>query len=406
MHIQEIFNAIYVNHVYEYLVINRNLKIIEYSDKVFELCVHDSINCKNMHLTDAVPELYGLEEEIEKIFTGENTIFTLPYILKEHHQYVHIHIHPGREKEVHADKKYRYETIIILFENITHMAIAQQSLIQERNEKTLLLEELSFKNDQLKDFNEHMQSLVNREIKNNLEKQKLLELKSRHSQMGEMIGMITHQWKQPLNVINLIVNVLKINLQKKSLKQEEVEKKLDDILKQIKYMDQTVSDFQNFFNPFKEKIIFNLYGTIKTIIELVKYEYIHKNIALELHGNKKIMAYGYPNEFNQVIVSLLKNAKDAFMEKPHPKMQITITISEKEGAPQVTVEDNAGGIPKEIIENIFDLYMTTKQEGSGLGLNLAKNMIENNMQGEISVRNTERGALFSISLPPPPPLEN
>jgi len=402
MHIQEIFNAIYANHVYEYLVIDQNLKIIEYSDKVFNMCLQDSIDCKDMYLTSVVPELYGMEDEIEKIFNGEKDVFTLPYIFKNPNQYVHIHIHPGRKDEEAKNKKARYESVIILFENITHMATTQQSLIQERNEKTLLLDELSRKNDQLKIFNEHMQTLVDEEIKKNLEKQKLLELKSRHSQMGEMIGMITHQWKQPLNVINLIVNVLKINLKKNSLDIETISKKFDDILLQVKYMDQTVSDFQNFFNPFKEKIIFNLFESVQTIIDLVKYEYRHKNITLEVLGDKKIMAYGYPNEFNQVILSLLKNAKDAFMDHPHNNMKITIKIDKKGDSPWVTVKDNAGGIPQDIINNIFDLYMTTKKEGSGLGLNISKNMIENNMQGEISVCNVDDGAEFSILLPPPP----
>jgi signal transduction histidine kinase len=401
MHIQEIFNAIYANHVYEYLVVDKSLKIIEFSDKVFDMCPQDSLDCSEMYLTDAIPELYGMEEELEKIFRGESDHFTLPYIFKSPDQYIHIHVHPGRRDEDHQGATH-YETLIILFENITNMASTQQSLIQERNEKSLLLDELSQKNAQLKIFNEHMQVLVDEEIKKNLEKQKLLELKSRHSQMGEMIGMITHQWKQPLNVINLIVNVLKINLKKKSLDKEAIGKKLNDILLQIKYMDQTVSDFQNFFNPFKEKITFNLYESVHTVLDLIKYEYQHKNIKLEVLGDKKVMAYGYPNEFNQVILSLLKNAKDAFTEKPHENMKITITIGQRDGTPEVLVRDNAGGIPQDVIDTIFDLYMTTKKEGSGLGLNLSKSMIENNMQGEISVRNVDGGAEFSIRIPSPP----
>jgi signal transduction histidine kinase len=401
MHIQEIFNAIYANHLYEYLVVDESLKIIEFSDKVFDMCSQNSLNCKEMYLTDAVPELYGMEEEIEKIFNAQSDHFTLPYIFKSPDQYIHIHIHPGRRNEDHQNKE-RYETVIILFENITNMASAQQSLIQERNEKSLLLDELSYKNAQLKIFNEHMQALVDEEIKKNLEKQKLLELKSRHSQMGEMIGMITHQWKQPLNVINLIVNVLKINLKKNTLDKKTIDSKFDDILRQVKYMDQTVSDFQNFFNPFKEKITFNLYESVHTVLDLIKYEYQHNNISLKVTGDKMVMAYGYPNEFNQVILSLLKNAKDAFMEKPHDNMKITITIGKKDGVPEVLVRDNAGGIPKDIIDSVFNLYMTTKKEGSGLGLNLSKSMIEKNMQGEITVCNIDDGAEFCIRIPAPP----
>jgi signal transduction histidine kinase len=282
------------------------------------------------------------------------------------------------------------------------MAVTQQSLVQERNEKSLLLDEISKKNMQLKHMNEHMQILVQQEIEKNLEKQKLLELKSRHSQMGEMIAMITHQWKQPLNVINLVVNVLKIDLTKKSLQKEDIEKKLNDILKQVRYMNQTVNDFQNFFNPFKEKIIFNLHENIQAVLDLVKYEYVHKNIQLNLTGETKIMAYGFPNEFSQVILSLLKNAKDAFMEHPHKEMEITINVTETDGNPIVTITDNAGGVPEKILKNVFDLYVTTKEEGSGLGLNIAKSMIERHMNGRIEVKNVEKGAQFSIILPPPP----
>jgi len=224
----------------------------------------------------------------------------------------------------------------------------------------------------------------------------MVELQSRHSQMGEVIGMITHQWKQPLSVISLIVTILKT---KHDLTPEKAEKKLDDILSQVNYMTQTVNDFQNFFNPSKEKVIFNIYENLHTILELVKYEYDYKAIDLELKGDLELLAYGYPNEFNQVVLSLLKNAKDAFMENPHESMKIEIIIDQKKGNPQILVRDNAGGIPDEMIDKIFDLYMTSKKNGSGLGLNIAKSMIEHNMNGHLSVSNTENGAEFSIMVP-------
>jgi signal transduction histidine kinase len=396
MHLQEVFNAIYANHPYEYLVINRQLKVIEYSDKVFHFCIQSSQKCDNINLMEAVPELFGLENEIDKIFKGDSTVFTLPYIAKAPDRYIHIHIHPGRIKVEHPSEDSVYETLIILFEDITDMANTQQNLVQERNEKSLLLEELSEKNAKLKIFNEQMQQLVEEESKKNLEKQKMVELQSRHSQMGEVIGMITHQWKQPLSVISLIVTILKT---KNNLTHEKAEKKLDDILSQVNYMTQTVNDFQNFFNPSKEKVIFNIYENLHTILELVKYEYDYKAIDLELKGDLELLAYGYPNEFNQVVLSLLKNAKDAFMENPHESMKIEIIIDQKKGNPQILVRDNAGGIPEEMIDKIFDLYMTTKKNGSGLGLNIAKSMIEHNMNGQLSVSNIENGAEFSIMVP-------
>jgi signal transduction histidine kinase len=402
MHIQEILNAIYANHLYEYLVIDQTYRIVEYSDKIFDLCQKDGITCNDTRLLDLVPELVGIEEEIEEIFQGKKDLFTLPYISKGPDQYIHIHIHPGRKRTPGSEDHAAFETVIVLFENISQMAITQQSLVQERNEKSLLLDEISQKNMQLKHMNEHMEMLVQEEIQKNLEKQKLLELKSRHSQMGEMIAMITHQWKQPLNVINLVVNVLKIDLTKRTLPKEDIEKKLNDILKQVGYMNQTVNDFQNFFNPFKEKIIFNLHENIQAVLDLVKYEYVHKNIELQLTGDTHVMAYGFPNEFSQVILSLLKNSKDAFVENPHQEMRISIHITEDGEKSTVRITDNAGGIPEEILEKIFDLYVTTKEEGSGLGLNIAKSMIEKHMQGNISVKNVDGGAQFTITLSPPP----
>jgi len=398
MHIHEILNAIYANHHYEYFVIDSDLKIIEFSDRVFTLCDAEEIECNQMAVLDMVNELYGLEDEIEKIFKGEHSEFTLSYVFKAPDQYVHIHISPGRKSTCHREDGHMYETLIVLFENITEMARVQQRIVQERNEKSLLLKEISEKNEQLQLFNEEMQGLVDKEIKKNLEKQKMVELQARHSQMGEMIGMITHQWKQPMNVIGLIIIQLKLKLDMQDISKDILNEKLDEISKQIKFMDQTIHDFQDFFNPISEKIEFNVYETLMSVVELVKYEYEHHNIGLVIEGEKDIRVYGYPNEFNQVVLSLMKNARDAFMAHPHEDMRITLKIENRNGRACITVRDNAGGIPQDIIDRIFDLYMTTKESGSGLGLNIAKNVIENNMDGELRVRNVENGAEFTILL--------
>ncbi len=395
MHIHEILNAINANHQYEYLVIDEDLQIIEYSDMVFPLCETDTVDCNDMNLVQIVPELYGMEAEIEKIFQKEKEVLTLPYIVKNNDQYVHIHIHPGRKSKAH---KNRYETVIILFENITIQANMQQQLIQERNEKSLLLKEISKKNIQLKRFNEEMQVMVDTEIKKNREKQKILEIQSRYAQIGEMIGMITHQWKQPLNSISLIANVLKMKLTQHPSETDMFHDSLDKVVMQVKHMDQTVVDFQNFFNPMKERTHFNLFSSIERVLRLVESEYQYRYIGISVEGNRSISAYGYPNEFNQILLSLLKNAKDAFEENPHENMLITIDISSDNGQACVRIKDNAGGIPATMLDTLFDLYVTSKKEGSGLGLNIAKSMVEN-MQGSLTVQNFDKGAEFSLLLP-------
>jgi len=388
MYIQEVFSAIYASHLYEYFVIDREWKVVAYSDNVWQFCSQGIGLEESRSIFEFVPELYGMEGTLNRLLEGEESELLLPYIFKEPEYYVNIRIHSGNTGG---------ETVIILFENVTEMAKTQQSLVQERNEKALLLKELSEKNVQLKRYNDQMQELVKEEMRKNLEKQKMVELQSRYSQMGEMISMITHQWKQPLSAISMIAHVLKLKHQE-IMKKGTLTEKFDAILRQTEYMNQTVNDFQEFFKPSKNRVRFNLYQTVSTVLELVKDEYMLKRISLELKGEEEIIAYGYPNEFNQVVLTLLKNAKDAFGENPKENMRIEILIREEGENAVVDVRDNAGGIDENIMAEIFDLYVTSKTEGSGLGLNIAKNMIEANMQGELTARNVEGGAQFSIVL--------
>ena len=388
MHLKEVFDAIYANHLYEYFIIDRNFKIIESSDKVTQYCESEYLRNEKVDIFSVLPELFGMQAEFQELFDGVKSSFVLPYVFKEPNFYINIRIHQGRPGE----------TLIILLEDVTSLAKLEQLSIQERNEKSLLLDELADKNSQLQVYNEQMQELVLKETQKNLEKQKMLELQSRQAQMGEMIGMITHQWKQPLGVINLSCSLLEISQRRNRLDETTLLKQLKDINAQVRYMNTTVNDFQNFFNPSKEKRIFNVHNTIQGIIDLVRNEYELNDIAVEISGDKSIEANGYPNEYAQVILSILKNAKDAFIQKPHDTMKITIELKSVGDCSLVNVKDNAGGIPEDIIESIFDLYMSTKVDGSGLGLNIAKSVIEVNMDGKLHVKNVEDGAEFSIIL--------
>jgi len=402
MYTQNILNAIYANHLYEYCIIDQNFNVIEHSDKVFNYYSKDALKETENSIFDLLPELFGMEVQLQAILDGVQTSLVIPHIFKEPDYYVNILIHAGEKEHQknisHSKHNPQNKKLILLLENVTEMTNIQQRVIQIANEKALLLQELAEKNKQLQIFNEHMQELVDEEIKKNLEKQKMVELQSRHSQMGEIIGMITHQWKQPLNAINIIANVLKLKYHKGTLNSNVFDSKIDTLLKQTDYMNETVDVFQRFFKPSKEKVEFNLFKTIHIILNLLEHEYALKHIHLVLKGDQAISVYGYPNEYNQVILAILNNAKDAFLTKPHDTMHIGISIENKDGKSLVTVTDNAGGISEDIIDNIFDLYMTTKSQGSGLGLNIAKSVIELSMQGKLSVENVENGAKFSIVL--------
>jgi len=129
---------------------------------------------------------------------------------------------------------------------------------------------------------------------------------------------------------------------------------------------------------------------------LVKNDYINKNISITIDDKNDIDILGYENEYNQVILSILQNSRDAFLLNPNKNMYIIITIDIKNHKSILKIKDNAGGIPESIIDSIFNVYMTTKENGSGLGLHISKSIIEKKMNGTISVQNIDGGAEFTI----------
>lgn len=396
MYEKDVLNAIYSNSMHEYIVIDRNFHVLHYSDNLFTLLVTDKSLLSGADIFNILPELVGIETTIEDIFDMKSESFLIPCIFKQPNSYINIQIYPGKI-DIH-DSMEKCQTLVILLGDITAETLVQQKVMQERNEKVLLLDEIAYKNEELKRLNEHMQEIIDEEIKKNLEKQKMVELQSRHSQMGEMIAMITHQWKQPLSSINMASIKLNFKYYADTLDKKTFDMSMKTISEQTKYMDHTIKDFQQFFNPVKEKIDFNLSEAIATVLNLVQHEFDINNIALVVDSHKDILAYGYPNEYHQVLISILSNAKDAFLENAHNDMKINISIRRINQRSMVTIRDNAGGISEEIIDDIFNLYMTTKPEGSGLGLNISKSIIESNMDGILAVKNVNGGAEFSIVL--------
>ncbi len=396
MYINEVLQAIYQKHHYEYLIIDEALQIIEYSEEITKYCDINSLEISKEDIYTLIPELVGLEKELQELFDGKLQRFILPTIYRSPDRYIDLTISRAKHNEA---TDHSYSTLVILFEDVTQKTQRDQKFLQNRNEKLLIAQDLEDKNKQLKRLNEDMQSLVQEEIKKNRENQKLIKLQARHAQMGELIGMITHQWKQPLNIINMSCLFLQIKYNTKQLDKQLFTQKIDDILSQSSHLNQTILDFQNFFNPSLQKESFSIIDTISNILNLVRSDYTTKNITIDLKGDPEIEAYGYPNEYSQVILALLQNSRDAFLLNPHDDMKIEITVGQQDGYSTVSLKDNAGGIPEAIIGKIFDAYMTTKKEGSGLGLHISKSIIEEMMKGEISIQNIENGAKFIIAVP-------
>jgi signal transduction histidine kinase len=283
---------------------------------------------------------------------------------------------------------------ILQTNEIKALNISLEEKIQQRTK------ELAQKTQQLEILNRSLDQRVKEESEKSRKNERLLIQQSRQAAMGEMIGNIAHQWRQPLNALGLILQNIYFTYQMDELNDEFMEKSIDKGKKLTTSMSKTIDDFRDFFKPNKLKEDFNISQTIKNTIELIEASYHNNNIILQTHLNEKIITEGYPNEFSQVILNILSNAKDALLEKKKEHKVVTISTFATENHAIITIEDNAGGIPEHIINRIFDPYFTTKEEGqgTGIGLYMSKTIIENNMRGKISVQNHKEGACFTIKL--------
>jgi len=252
----------------------------------------------------------------------------------------------------------------------------------------------------IKKLNENLKESIAEEVQKNREKDKLMLSQSRLAQMGEIISMIAHQWRQPLNSLSLLNQTILLKYERKKLNDEAIEFFAQHSQKQIQEMSKTIDDFRDFFKPQKIKSRFFLNEIIENTIDMVKPVFLNHKISININLQQEYYVSGYENELGQALLNILNNAKDALIEKDIDVKQVDINVSLDEKNIDISISDNAGGIPADIIGNIFDPYFSTKGEknGTGLGLYMTKMIIEEHMDGKISVCNNNGGALFTIVL--------
>lgn len=249
---------------------------------------------------------------------------------------------------------------------------------------------------------------IETEMKNSFEKEKLLIQQSKMATMGEMLSNIAHQWKQPLNMISISNGVLKINQEIEDFSSpEDINRAIDNIDNSVKYLSTTIDDFRNFFRPDKEKSFFYIEEAISKTTKLVSSQFKNNEIEI-IEEIEEIEIQGFKNEFCQVLINLLKNAKDELVKLEDTKRLVFIKAYEESKNIVIDIKDSAGGIPDEIMNKLFQPYFTTKtnNEGTGIGLYMSKQIIEG-MQGHIKVLNEEfeyegksyKGALFRVTIP-------
>jgi signal transduction histidine kinase len=223
---------------------------------------------------------------------------------------------------------------------------------------------------------------------------------SRLAAMGEMIGNIAHQWKQPLNALIFLLYNIKDHYESNELTEKTLDKLVEEGDKMIRRMSDTIDDFRNFFRPNKQKEVFNVNKIIKDSLSLVDASLRFNNISITLNEEEEITVWGFANEYSQVILNVLNNAKDAIVFRGVDG-EIKIDIFHKQNFNVLKIKDNGGGIPEKIRNRIFDPYFTTKEEGkgTGIGLYMSKVIIEEHMDGCLEVQNDNGGAEFKIITP-------
>ena len=246
----------------------------------------------------------------------------------------------------------------------------------------------------IKKLNQTLEERVSEEVAKNREKDTHILNQSRLVQMGEMIGSIAHQWRQPLNEVSTGIQNLKYDYREDLLKDENYVKDfISKNKKTIEFMSQTIDNFRNFFSVNKDKKVFDVLEATQSVINMQSALLRNKGITISLSGDS-FEFLGFRSEYQQVILIIINNAKDALEEKKIANPTISIMIEKN----NITIEDNAGGIPEEIINRVFEPYFTTKEQGkgTGIGLYISKMIVEDNMGGKLSVSNTNDGARFVV----------
>ena len=304
-------------------------------------------------------------------------------------------------EEINQDKEQTIIFLVIAAIGSLITLIIYQTM-QRNDEKKIsnLNESLEIKVKELDEFNQTLHKKVKEEVNKQRENENLLIQQSKMAAMGEMIGNIAHQWRQPISAVSAIM----MNIKWTAIEQGADKNFLDDRMKeaneQLKYMSQTIDDFRTFFKPNREKEYFDLKVEVKKAYHILQASLENQNINLQIYSKNVITAYGYANEFSQVVLNIISNAKDVLIEREIKEPKIEILLYKDDENIYCEISDNAGGIKDEIKEKVFEPYFTTKEgHGTGIGLYISKEIIQKHMKGTLKVKNIKDGASFIVSIP-------
>ncbi|MCE1225341.1 MAG: PAS domain-containing sensor histidine kinase [Geobacteraceae bacterium] len=262
-------------------------------------------------------------------------------------------------------------------------------------------EQLAQQQAQLEELNHTLEKRVAEAVAELRQRDELLLQQSRHAAMGEMLNNIAHQWRQPLNNIAIYVQSMQLLKASGELTDEQIQSDVQSVMEIINYMSKTIDDFRIFFRNEKQKHPFSVRDAVEKALAFVAAQMQHYAISWQLDVRHEIIVNGYQAEYIQVVLNILNNAIDVLNHANRQERRVVVTVDGNEGQAVLSIADTGGGIAPEILPHIFEPYFSTKgpAEGTGIGLYMAKTIIEKHMSGSLSVRNLADGAEFIISLP-------
>lgn len=234
------------------------------------------------------------------------------------------------------------------------------------------------------------------------EQQGILIEQSKSAAMGEMISMIAHQWRQPLQAVSILIQKLPLNkMLDGEISDELLDQVVEDIGSQLQYMSKTIDDFRDFFLPDKAQETVPVNVIIDKSLEFLSMMIKTDSISVNLEAKTTTKVTLHVNEIVQVLINLIKNARDVMIERKIEHKELNIRYYDNNKCLIIEIEDTAGGVPEEFLAKIFEPYFSTKSDknGTGLGLYMCKTIVEKHSNGRLSVSNSKLGAVFKVELP-------
>jgi len=264
----------------------------------------------------------------------------------------------------------------------------------------IFLDRYNEKQTQLDKLNQNLEERIQLQLKLAHDSQKRYEQQAKMAAMGEMMDAVAHQWKQPLNALSMMSDLLLEDFKDDLVDNAYIEELSKDAQTQIEHMVNTLEEFRNFFRPKEIVESFGIKRCISSVLILVNDEFMKNTINIHIQSEQEVLVHGIENEFKHLVLNIINNAKDAFNERDIKQRDIFISFSKDDANITLQISDNAGGIPDKVINDIFKPDVTTKIEGKGTGIGLyMSTQIAEKLGGKLSVKNLDNGAEFSLTIP-------